>query len=557
MDDTAHRTSPPTTSHTVVGGRLSAARIRSYDTQLPATSALEQTFGLAFDSASIGMAIVGLDGTFLRVNRGLCDLVGYSPQELTSMTFHQITHPDDVSQDVANRDALICGTIPSIRREKRYVHKDGGIVWILLDVALQVDDYGGPMFFVSQMTEITGLKRAEDELRKQAAELATLHDTTLALLDRQHTDDVLVRIVRSAAELTDTVHGYVYLIDEDSLVVRVGIGLFAGSLGYRLEKGEGVAGRAWELGRAVRADDYRSMPRARDEWAYLRAVLAVPMQIRGEVIGVIGLAHPADEPGVFTKDHEQQLSRFAQLAAMVVENARYANELEELNRDLRAADEIKDQFVAMASHELRTPLTNVMGFTKTLLDRWDEIGDDERRTYVETIDRNSERLNDLVADLLMTSRIESGSLEIDPARTNVRAAIVSALTSVPGAASATVVCDERLDVFADRLRVEQILVNYIANAVKHGDPPFCIEARRSSGSIVITVSDEGPGVPEAFRARLFQRFAQADGGLTRRTQGTGLGLSIVRALARAMGGDAWFEPNAPTGSRFGVRLPMP
>ncbi len=526
-------------------------------TRLPQGTKLEQNFGLTFDSASIGMAIVGLDGTFLRVNRGFCELVGYTHDELAGMTFHQVTHPDEVALDVANRDALIAGTLTSIRREKRYIHRDGSIVWALLDIALLRDDMDGPLYFITQMVEISSLKRAENSLRKQAAELAALHDTTIALLDRQHPDEVLVQIVKSAAELAETTHGYVYALDEDegSLVVRVGIGLFADSIGYQLAKGEGAAGLAWESRAAVRADDYRDLPGAREEWSWLRAVLGVPLIIRDEVIGVIGLAHPADETRLFTAHHEQQLTRFARLAAMVLENARYARELEDLNLELRAADEIKDHFVAMASHELRTPLTNVIGFTKTLLDRWDEIDEDERRTYVQAVDRNSDRLQELVSDLLMTSRIESGALEIEPARILAEDAILSAITSVPGVHDIAYECEPGLEMFADRLRVEQILVNYLTNAVKHGAPPVVVQARASTGGVVIVVSDAGDGVPEDFRSRLFQRFAQAEGGLTRRAFGTGLGLSIVRALARAMGGDAWYEPGIPVGSRFAVRFP--
>src|ERR1041384_691902 len=211
---------------------------------------LEQTFGLAFDSAAIGMAIVALDGTFLRVNKGFSDLVGYSTDELSSMNFQAITHPEESKIDLRLRAAILEGSLPFIRRDKRYIHKDGQTVWVALNVSLVRSDDGRPLYFISQMNDITGLKRAEHELRTQATELGTLHETTLALLDRRQPDDVLTRIVRSAAGLADTRHGYVYVVDGDSneLVVRVGIGVFADAIGYRMARGDGIAGRAWELG---------------------------------------------------------------------------------------------------------------------------------------------------------------------------------------------------------------------------------------------------------------------------------------------------------------------
>jgi signal transduction histidine kinase len=106
---------------------------------------------------------------------------------------------------------------------------------------------------------------------------------------------------------------------------------------------------------------------------------------------------------------------------------------------------------------------------------------------------------------------------------------------------------------ADRDHLEQILVNYVSNALKYGESPVRIDAHRRHRWVEVVVADEGDGVPEEFVPRLFEKFAQA--GRIRSGSGTGLGLSIVRGLARAQGGEAWYEPVEP-GSRFCVRLPV-
>jgi signal transduction histidine kinase len=112
-----------------------------------------------------------------------------------------------------------------------------------------------------------------------------------------------------------------------------------------------------------------------------------------------------------------------------------------------------------------------------------------------------------------------------------------------------------LVVRADRDHFQRIFANYATNAVKYGGPPIVAEASRIPSFVEVCVKDQGPGVPEIFVNRLFSKFARAETEATRSSEGTGLGLSIVRGLAQANGGDTWYEPNSPSGSCFGVRLP--
>jgi PAS domain S-box-containing protein len=130
----------------------------------------------AFDFAAIGMAVVSTEGKFLRVNAALCEIVGRSEAELLRTDFQSITHPDDVEPDVALVEQVLAGEIPSYEMEKRYLHRDGRPVWVLLGVQLVRDDAGRPLYFVSQIQDISARKKAEEELRlaKEAAEAASL-----------------------------------------------------------------------------------------------------------------------------------------------------------------------------------------------------------------------------------------------------------------------------------------------------------------------------------------------------------------------------------------------
>jgi diguanylate cyclase (GGDEF)-like protein/PAS domain S-box-containing protein len=140
----------------------------------------EQRFGSAFRDAAIGMALVGLDGYFLQVNRSLCRIVGYSEEELLEKTFRDTTHPDDLQADVEQVRRMLAGEIETYQMEKRYFHKDGHVVWILLNVSLVHDEEGEPLYTVAQIQDVTERKQAEECLQYQST-----HDLLTDIPNRQ------------------------------------------------------------------------------------------------------------------------------------------------------------------------------------------------------------------------------------------------------------------------------------------------------------------------------------------------------------------------------------
>ena len=128
----------------------------------------EEQFRNAFENASIGMAIVSLDGHWVKVNPALCQIIGYSSEELLALTFQDITHPDDLDLDLSYVHQLLAGTISTYQLEKRYFHKQGHMVWILLDGSLVQDEQGNPLHFIAQIQEITARKEAQKTLELQS-----------------------------------------------------------------------------------------------------------------------------------------------------------------------------------------------------------------------------------------------------------------------------------------------------------------------------------------------------------------------------------------------------
>jgi len=142
----------------VRGTRQDVTELRARETELHLA---EERFRLAFDEAPIGVALVATDGRWLRVNRALGDIVGYPPEEMLRLSFQDITHPDDVAADLVYIRKLLAGEIPSNQVEKRYIHADGHPVWVQLNVSLAHDEAGIPLYFITQVQDITERKQGE------------------------------------------------------------------------------------------------------------------------------------------------------------------------------------------------------------------------------------------------------------------------------------------------------------------------------------------------------------------------------------------------------------
>jgi PAS domain S-box-containing protein len=261
-----------------------------------------------------------------------------------------------------------------------------------------------------------------------------------------------------------------------------------------------------------------------------------------EVVGVVGMAQIIDD------------RKRAELALLAEKEA------------AQAADRAKSEFLANISHEIRTPLNGVLGLA-SLLVRADL--DPRHREMVETIETSAKTLNVLLTDLLDLAKIESGRIELEalPFRAADSVKHVQSLFAAAAAEKGlTFACeiDEGLEdqVVGDPTRLAQILTNLSSNAVKFTQTGGVtigahVEDDGELRKLTFSVTDTGIGLTEEARARLFERFAQADGSISRSFGGTGLGLAISRTLARLMGGDVTVASEPGVGSTFTLTISLP
>ncbi|WP_326664161.1 sensor histidine kinase [Streptomyces sp. NBC_00385] len=219
------------------------------------------------------------------------------------------------------------------------------------------------------------------------------------------------------------------------------------------------------------------------------------------------------------------------------------------------------ELIATVAHELRSPLTSVKGFTATLLAKWERFTDDQKRLMLETVDADANRVTRLITELLDISRIDSGRLELRRQPVDLSAAVerhVQALTASGQDPARFLVrtCQPLPVVWADPDKVDQVLGNLLENAVRHGEGTVTIEvapapAKSDEKGTAVTVSDEGPGIPEESMGRVFTRFWRGS-----KRGGTGLGLYIVKGIVEAHGGTITVGRGPGGGAEFRFILPV-
>jgi signal transduction histidine kinase len=298
------------------------------------------------------------------------------------------------------------------------------------------------------------------------------------------------------------------------------------------------------------------------------SLLAVPLKTAETAVGVLyGMDYISRD---FTTHEINLILTFANQASLAIENARLYTKIQAAYEELQELDKVKDEFVSIASHEIRTPLALIKGYSSTLLRSDLRLSPDRQQRFVSGIDEASNRLINLIDNLLSVSRIESGRFRINPQPVHVKEAIQHAISSFQGQLGnhqlETHLPEEELRARCNRDQFEQVIINLVSNAIKYSPQggTITVSATRLEGTsedhrddrAEVRVSDQGSGIGAEHLNRIFDKFYRAETGLTRKTQGTGLGLYICKSIITSYGGDIWVESEAGKGSTFIFTLPV-
>lgn len=290
------------------------------------------------------------------------------------------------------------------------------------------------------------------------------------------------------------------------------------------------------------------------------SMVLYPLVAAGYWYGMLSL-HWA-EPYSAEERVTRHIQGLADQIAAAVYNSRLLESEAEARRAAEDANKLKLKFLAMISHELRTPLTSIQGFASTLLAEDIEWDVDSQRDFIRIISEESDKLTDLISQLLDLSRLEAGMLAITPEQQPLDEIVDAALPQL-----SVLALDHQLEidipgslppVYADANRVGQVLSNLVGNAARYAPPQtrIRVEAEKNNQHVCVRVVDEGPGIPYQDRERVFEAFRQAADKKDNQTKGAGLGLAIARGLVEAHHGRIWIEESAGPGTTVAFSLPV-
>ena len=402
------------------------------------------------------------------------------------------------------------------------------------------------------------------------AELRFLHGIIRLATTAGTWDELLETVVDGTRDALRASVSSLYLLDRDGarLTLSATNGLDRHQIGRAtVPFGEGVTGRVAATREPAVIPDVREDPRflwvrGLDQRRFVASMMSVPLAWHDQVVGVLNVQ--TEKPRDFTPADVAQLSAIADLLAGIVEKGRLQREAEAQVEQLRALDQARSELIALVTHELRTPLAVVRAYAD-LLSEEPPLGDrgsrdPERRAtraawHMGTLEQ-IERLNRLVDSILESVRVvpdqppELRTVDLDL----TVGELVAELAPLLHRHRTRLVRSPRLHVLADRGRLRQVLEHLLENAVKYAPPDtrVAISWTLVEGVVRIAVTDEGPGIPEEWRERIFEPYARRE---TQTARGSGIGLYAAKRLAESMGARLWCEPAPTGGARFVLALP--
>lgn len=485
----------------------------------------EARFRSSFEWAAIGMAMLDFKGQFLQVNKALSEILGYSEEELLGFSFDAITHPQDTMQHTHLVRDVLKGRRHNYQLEKRYIHKEGHVVWVHLSVSAVRNDKGRVIYFISQIQDISERKRNEATLIEREHFLRTLSECLPGLVSYWSTD--------LRCHFANRNHEKWSSIPADKMRGQhmrkvLGEELFIHDHHYVLGVLKGEKQR-FERRKPLPSGGYADM-----------LVHLIPDILYGKVEGFFSISTNITD----FKAQQRELERINHV-------------LTERTQQAEAASKAKGAFLANMSHEIRTPMNAIMGLLQLLEDTDLQA---KQRDYLSKIGSAADVLLNVLNDILDISRVEANKLELSHNRFLLDQVLSKATDLFAYRAEEKAIqlyCTKDancpVSLKGDRLRLAQILNNLLSNALKFtekGRIHLQVQSVADGKQLQFSVKDSGIGMNKEQCEALFQPFSQVDDSSSRRYGGAGLGLSICKNLVELMGGQIWVESTPGVGTTF-------
>jgi signal transduction histidine kinase len=415
------------------------------------------------------------------------------------------------------------------------------------------------------------LQRREAELARSVGELQALGEISEAVSSSLESQRVLTTIVTRAVQLSDTEGGSILEFDAQTGLFHVrtcygtGAALVDALRQTRFHVDETFVGRTAASRVPCQTADLAGEPSDAHvdllRGAGWRSMLVVPLLRGEEILGALVVRRK--RAGAFEQRTVDLLETLASQSAVAIHNARVFRELDEKTRQLEVASQHKSDFLANMSHELRTPLNAVIGFSDVLLERMFGELNERQDEYLHDIRNSGRHLLELINEILDLSKVEAGRMELELGPVSLPDVLRDALAMVRERAERhrltldLEIGDGVPAVLADELKLKQVVLNLLTNAVKFtaDGGAIAMSAQLVDNEVRVMVRDTGIGISEQDQDRIFEAFQRGGQRSRTGTEGTGLGLTLSKRIVELHGGRVWLTSREGTGSTFGFAIP--
>lgn len=483
-----------------------------------------------FEQAAVGIAHCDAAGNWLLANQVMCDITGFTEEELLATTFQSITHPDDLEEDLNYLEAFLAAEMAQGTWEKRFVRKDGSCITVRLTMSAT---------------------RCNGELERF---IVVVEDTTEEVESRRREAVSLQEIAKLSLVAANIQHSVV-IANKDGEIEWVN-DAFVKMTGFTM--GEVVGRKPGAFLQGQKTDQ--------ETVARIRSAIA-----RREPIAVEIVNYHKDGKDYWIRleispvfDDAGNLSNFISTQADITDRKRQQDALVSATEAAEAANVAKSEFLANMSHEIRTPLNGILGFTELLIE--DDSDAAERHDHLHTIHTSGRHLLELINSVLDLSKIEAGQLTVELLACSPHAVLAEVVSILRVRASEKgIALDYSWEgpipqsIETDPHRFKQVLMNLVGNAIKFTKQGYVhivasVDCSDKSPALKVEIRDTGDGIAADRLESIFEPFVQADSSVTRQFGGTGLGLPISRRIATALGGSVDCASVVGVGSCFTLRI---
>lgn len=540
----------------------------------------ENLFKTVYNSADTGIALSDMKGVLLNVNSSFAEMIGYEVSEIVGKNYSDFTHPDDLPAELfLVESSQNSKNVSNFTLKKRYIHKNGEIIWGKLNLSFVRDKDGNPTIVLGIVKNLTEEMKIQEELDDHRDYLESLAKISEILLTSQDFDEAIAKAFEILGETSNADRVYIfeneYDAPNDEWLMTQTFEWVKGGVSRQINNPT--------LNRLKYSD---SNPRWRDlmldhrlingivrdfppeEVAVLEpqgilAILVVPIYVQDQWWGFLGFDNCTHER-VYSRAEESMLQSAAMAIGAAINKEHINRQLIEAKTKAEEMNRLKSIFLANMSHELRTPLIGILGFAEILSE---EIDDPYFKKMTDGIYKAGQRLSDSLSLILDLSRIEADKLTLNLEDVNIIDVVLETTSYFDqeivkkGLYLNIDTPDEIPLLKSDKRMLLTIVDNLLSNAIKftrEGGIDVIVKVEKSGLSSVVNliVRDSGIGISQDFMDVIFDEFRQVSEGLDRAFEGVGLGLTIIKKFTEKLGGSLSLNSRVGLGSTFTISFPV-